>query len=135
MREPAGFLPQWAVSCSTESVRKGDLMSAIAKALWNDENGVILSAELVLVGTILVLGVIVGLVELQCAVVGELSDLGDSIGNFDQTYVTSGIRSLKVNGGIKGLSAGSAYWDAADECDCNLIIVCDNTFGGGEKVH
>lgn len=110
-------------------------MSAIAKALWNDENGVILSAELVLVGTILVLGVIVGLVELQCAVVGELSDLGDSIGNFDQTYVTSGIRSLKVNGGIKGLSAGSAYWDAADECDCNLIIVCDNTFGGGEKVH
>ena len=33
------------------------------KNLWNDESGVILSAEIVLVGTILVLGMIVGLVE------------------------------------------------------------------------
>jgi hypothetical protein len=35
------------------------------KALWNDEAGVIVSAEIVLVGTILVLGMITGLVELQ----------------------------------------------------------------------
>ncbi len=48
-------------------------------ALWDDEDGVILSAELVLIGTILILGMIVGLVGLQTAVVAELSDLGNSI--------------------------------------------------------
>ena len=56
------------------------------KSLWNDECGVILSAELVLIATILVLGMVVGLVELQCAVVAELSDLGDAFGNLDRFY-------------------------------------------------
>ena len=55
------------------------------KSLWNDEAGIILSAEIVLIGTILVLGMLVGLVELQCAVDAELSDLSSSIGNLDQS--------------------------------------------------
>ena len=101
------------------------------KNLWNDESGVILSAEIVLMGTILVLGMIVGLVELQVAVVGELSDLGDAVGNLDQSYRTSGILSLKNReGGIKALTSGAYYRDRPDECDCNAIIVC---IGGGEK--
>jgi hypothetical protein len=37
----------------------------ILNALKNDENGFVVSAELVLVGTILVLGMIVGLTELS----------------------------------------------------------------------
>jgi len=105
----------------------------VMQRLWRDEEGVILSAELVLIGTILVIGMIVGLVELQCAVVGELSDLGDAIGNLDQSYQTSGIRSNKTNGGTKALTAGAAYNDAADECDCNVIVVCDDALGQGEK--
>jgi len=103
------------------------------KSLWNDENGVILSAELVLIGTILIIGMIVGLVELQCAVVGELSDLGDAIGNLDQSYTTSGLRSLKSSGGTKAATYGASYRDQADEGDCNQIIVCDDSLGRGEK--
>ena len=49
------------------------------KTLWNDESGVIVSAEIVLVGTILVLGMITGLVELQAAVIYELTDLSDAL--------------------------------------------------------
>ena len=105
----------------------------ILQSLWSDESGVILSAELVLIGTILVIGMIVGLVELQCAVVGELSDLGDAIGNLDQSYQTSGIRSNKTNGGTKAFSAGASYRDSQDECDCNVIIVCDDSLSQGEK--
>ena len=45
------------------------------KNFLNDENGVIVSAEIVLVATILVLGMVVGLAELQSAIVGELSDV------------------------------------------------------------
>ncbi|MFM7057308.1 MAG: hypothetical protein ACKO2P_10340, partial [Planctomycetota bacterium] len=66
------------------------------KNFINDESGVILSAELVLVGTILVLGMIVGLVELQCSIIGELSDLSSALGNVDQSYSTSGFISYKA---------------------------------------
>jgi hypothetical protein len=106
--------------------------SLLAK-LWQDDAGVILSAEIVLVATILVIGMIVGLVELQCAVVGELSDLGDAIGNLDQSYTTSGITSMKTSGGIKASTSGARYSDRADECDCNSIIVCDSATSQGEK--
>lgn len=103
------------------------------KALWNDEAGIILSAELVLIATILVLGLVVGLVELQCAVVGELSDLGDAFGNLSQSFKTSGIRSVKNSGGIKAETLGASYVDVADTCDCNTIIVCAAVLDGGEK--
>ncbi|MBL8815560.1 MAG: hypothetical protein JNL58_05990 [Planctomyces sp.] len=103
------------------------------KSIWNDEAGVVLSAELVLIGTILVIGMIVGLVELQCAVVGELSDLGDAIGNLDQSYVTSGLASYKSHGSVKARTNGGMYSDKPDTCDCNAIIVCDPSTSGGEK--
>lgn len=103
------------------------------KRLWDDECGVILSAELVLIGTILVIGMIVGLVELQCAVVGELSDLGDAIGNLDQNYKISGLTSYKSAGSIKAATAGSRFSDAPDEGDCNTIVVCDDASSHGEK--
>lgn len=101
--------------------------------LWNDEAGVILSAEIVLIGTILVIGMIVGLVELQCSVVAELSDLGDAIGNIDQSYVTSGIISFKQGYDIKAATAGAKFRDFPDECDCNSVVVCADALQEGEK--
>lgn len=100
------------------------------KSLWNDEAGVILSAELVLIGTILVLGMIVGLVELQCSIVAELSDLSSAFGNLNQSYETSGFGSTKGAGaGFKARTFGAAYTDRADTCDCdaNLSIQCGDT--------
>ncbi|MDG2128400.1 MAG: hypothetical protein P8K08_10440 [Fuerstiella sp.] len=55
------------------------------KTLRNDEDGVIMSAEIGLIGTILVIGMIASPVELQVAVAVGLSDLGDAIGNLDQS--------------------------------------------------
>ncbi len=96
------------------------------KTLWNDEAGVILSAELVLIATILVLGMIVGLVELQCSIVAELSDLGSAFGNLNQSYNISGFASSKGGNQFKARTHGAAYTDQADTCDCdqNLSIVC-----------
>ena len=104
------------------------------KTLWNDESGVILSAELVLISTILVLGMVAGLVELQCAVVAELSDLSSAFGNLDQSYQTSGFISNK-NGTVcesKARTKGAAYRDNKDTCDCdgNFAIICAD---GGEE--
>lgn len=102
------------------------------KALWNDEAGVILSAELVLVTTILVLGMVVGLVEVQCAIVGELSDLASAYGNLSQAYNISGFGSDKGPGDFKARTFGAVYNDEPDTCDCdeNLTILC---FDPGEK--
>lgn len=94
-------------------------------ALWNDEAGVILSAEIVLVGTILVIGMIVGLVELQCSVVDELNDLGEAIGSANQSYTTSSVLSLKKDGDVKAATAGFSFRDRVDSCDGNeCAIIC-----------
>ena len=98
------------------------------KSLWNDECGVILSAELVLIATILVLGMIVGLVELQCSIVAELSDLSSAFGNLDQSYQVSGFASYKSSGRAKARTNGASYSDRADICDCdgNMSIICND---------
>ncbi len=98
------------------------------KSLWNDECGVILSAELVLIATILVLGMVVGLVELQCSIVAELSDLSSAFGNLDQSYQVSGFASYKSAGNTKARTYGAQYNDLADMCDCdqNMAILCND---------
>lgn len=104
------------------------------KTLWNDELGFIVSAELVLVATILVIGVIVGLVSVQCSVVAELNDVGDAIGSMNQSFSTSGFRAQKDGGGNKARTFGSEFEDAVDTCDndsCGSLLVCDD---GDEQV-
>jgi hypothetical protein len=89
-------------------------------ALKNDNNGFIVSAELVLVGTITVLGMIVGLTELSYGVNEELEDLGSAIGNINQTYY------FTLACGKKGEVVGSTNLDFVDECDNSCDITCDS---------
>jgi len=91
----------------------------ILNALKNDENGFVVSGELVLVGTILVLGMIVGLSELSYGVNEELEDLGSAIGAVNQSYQFSLAR------GHKGGVVGSKNVDYVDECDSACDIRCD----------
>ena len=92
----------------------------ILNALKNDENGFIVSAELVLVGTILVLGMIVGLTELSFNVNQELEDIGSAIGGINQTYYYT------LASGKKGEAVGSTFLDFEDECDNACNISCDS---------
>lgn len=92
------------------------------RTLIQDEAGFIVSAELVLVATILVIGLIVGLSEVQHAVVAELNDVGDAIGSLHQGYYFTGFTALKSNGsgtGVKSFTRGSSFTDTADDCDNN----------------
>ena len=77
---------------------------------WNDESGFIVSAELVLVATIVVIGLLVGLVEVQWGVVGELNDVGDAIGSLNQSFQFCGFSVVKTQGTaarIKALNVAS----------------------------
>lgn len=79
--------------------------------LWRDDLGFIISAELVLIATILVIGMIVGLVSLRDQVVQELGDVGAAFSQLVQSYSFSGIT------GHTSSTAGSAFLDYSDVCD------------------
>ncbi|MEQ8851456.1 hypothetical protein [Gimesia sp.] len=81
---------------------------------WNDEAGFVVSSELVLIGTILVLGVVVGLATVRDQVVQELGDLALAISNINQSYSFSG-----VTGHTSSVS-GSQFVDQTDFCDTNV---------------
>ncbi|KAA0133557.1 hypothetical protein FYZ48_22320 [Gimesia chilikensis] len=91
------------------------------KALWNEEHGFVISAELVLVMTIAVLAMIVGLSEVAVAVNTELNDISNAIGSLNQSYAYTGF--LGSGGKTKSGYTGSSFIDATDDCDLNTT--CD----------
>lgn len=85
----------------------------LVNELFNDEAGFVVSSELVLIGTILVIGMITGLATLRDGVIQELADLSLAIGTVSQTY--------QFNGVIAHTSAtnGSTFVDQTDYCETN----------------
>ena len=96
------------------------------KQLLNDEGGFIISAELVLVATLCVIGLVVGLSEVQHAINAELNDVGNAIGKLNQSYFFSGFHKIDFGGVTHAATFGSVYVDEADDCDCNTCdMACD----------
>lgn len=81
------------------------------RRLWKDEAGFIVSAELVLCSTILVIGMIVGLVSIRNQVVEELVDVGQAIGCISQSFAYGGIHKPFV-----AFTDGCYFRDIVDFC-------------------
>ena len=81
------------------------------KKLWNDEAGLVLSAELMFVTSIAAIGMIVGLSAARDGVSSELADVGGAINEYNQSYV---IASIVGHGAAV---SGTAYVDDFDYCD------------------
>jgi len=81
------------------------------KKLWMDEAGAVVSAELILILTILVCGIIVGFTTLRDTIVTELADVSNAIGSLNQSYSFGGVI------GHHAQCSGSLWADAADDCD------------------
>lgn len=71
--------------------------------LWRDESGAVLSAEVVLLGTLGVIGATVGLSALSKSVNDELTELAFAIRSLDQSYGYEGMK------GCRAWTAGSSY--------------------------
>ena len=103
------------------------------KSLWQkllaDETGVILSSEIALVGTVGVLGMVVGLEAVTSAVNSELNDFASAIGTLDQTF---NFRSIAKPG--HAFVRGAGFNDRGDFCDCIPLTQTDvfgkTGFGG-----
>ena len=86
-------------------------MSKIVNRFWNESDGAIVSAEIMLVASILVIGVIVGLKSVRDSVVTELADVAQALANIDQSYSYSAIL------GHASESDGASFEDLLDFCD------------------
>ncbi len=87
-------------------------MKTMLKKFWNDEAGFVVTVEMILVATVLVIGLVAGLAMLRDAVLAELGDTAQAFGAMDQSYSVGG-----ANYDAVASSAGSDYLDVADGSD------------------
>lgn len=72
-------------------------MQRLMSRLWQDDGGALISTEFLFVATILILGIITGLVIVRDAVVKELYELAGAIGALNQSYSFSGLSGCHVS--------------------------------------
>lgn len=117
------------LSNTSTDLQKGNRLMTFAFArtlatrFWNDQHGFIVSAELVLVGTIAVLSMVVGLSEVAININNELEDVGSAFGSLSQGYCVQGASGCRAN------INGSCFWDTSDFCDCPNDIQGSNSHG------
>lgn len=104
-------------------------MKSLCCKLWNDNAGFVVSSELVLVATIVVLGMVVGLSEVSHGINQELEDVGSAFGAVNQSFCYRGLS------GHLGDTGGSHFGDYADFCDSANDVVCDQYAAGEMGQH
>lgn len=93
-------------------------MNALLRQLWNDEQGFVVSAELVIVSTVLVTGLTVGLSYVRDGLTGEFKEIGDAFRSLDQTYYYSGFQGCRQsNNRPMSFVSGSRFCNRKQGCD------------------
>lgn len=102
----------------------------LVKRLMRDDAGFVVSMELVLIATILVIGMITGLTAVRDAATSEMSDVAGALQDVNQSYQYHGIL------GHSAAVAGSDFIDQTDYCDSpgaaantidNCIVISSGT--------
>jgi hypothetical protein len=83
----------------------------MARFIRKSQKGFIVTIELLLLATILVIGLIVGMVSLRDSVLAELSDLSEAIGALNQGYNILGVNNVANT----AATAGSRWTDDFDQ--------------------
>ena len=96
------------------------------RKLFNDEHGFVVSAELMLVITLMFCAAAVGWAAVRDALVNELNDVSHAIGTVSQSYSVVGLSKLRDDGTYShGQCSGFGFNDTTDDCDCNIITYVD----------
>lgn len=99
-------------------------MKNLVRKLWANEGGFVISVELILIVTILVIGLVSGWTMLRDAVLTELADTAQAVGAIDQSFAVGG-----ANYGPNIASSGSFSWIDAPEGADNLATTVPATSG------
>lgn len=75
--------------------------------------GFVQTAEILLIGTVLAIGLVTGLTKLRDQTVAELSDLGSAVGAIDQSYSIKGATWTNADGSV-AQATGFGFTDAPD---------------------
>lgn len=92
----------------------------------NKKAGFVVTSELLLITTILVIGLIAGWVTVRNSVNAELEDFAESIGDLNQSYAFNGV----LNDNNSASTSGSLFVDAAD---ANAQDSLDGNVNGGAE--
>jgi hypothetical protein len=98
--------------------------------LSRKQAGFVMTTELVLLSTVMVVGLVAGMVTMRDALTAEMEDVAEAIGHLDQTYAFNGI----VNGENTAAIEGSVYGDATDSNagdDVEFTFVAATPLEGG----
>ena len=87
-------------------------MQKMFKLFAKEENGFIISTEMILIATIAVLGLIAGIVEVRDQVVQELGDVSQAVAQLDQSYNYNGVATGDQAGADE--TDGGAFDDGQD---------------------
>jgi hypothetical protein len=91
---------------------------------WTEDDGALISSEVVLIGSMLVVGVVTGATAIRDTVVTEMSDFAAAIGSLNQSYCFGGIR------GHCAWTAGSSFNDRLNVAAvAPQPVVCSEAFG------
>lgn len=96
-----------------ECVSPREVVVNVSRRFCAEDGAFMISTEAVLLGTVAVLGMIVGLAELRNAVVQELGDFSHAVAWISQDFSYSSVVSTNVPGAIE--VAGSSFDDSDDD--------------------
>ncbi len=74
------------------------------------QGGFVMTSELILLSTTLVVGLVIGLTTMRDAVTSEMEDVAEAIGSLDQSYAFDGMINAEGTAEI----SGSGFIDAID---------------------
>ncbi|MBM83116.1 MAG: hypothetical protein CMJ78_21350 [Planctomycetaceae bacterium] len=101
------------------------------RKLWNDELGVVLTAEFILIMTIMVIATVVGISEVAVATSNELNNVSNAIGASNRSYGYTGFSTLTPSGDRQNFSSGATWIDDVDNCGtnhtCDLVRGADSS--------
>lgn len=81
------------------------------QTFWKDDRGLVLSAELIIIVTVVVLGLITGLACVQQALVAEFQDVSGALRGMNQSYGTPQFLGCAKIWGRTSWTAGSRFTD------------------------
>jgi len=93
------------------------------RTLINDESGFVVTAEILVVFTLIFCATVVGFAVVRDSLVHEIHDVSEAIGAVSQSYNVTGLRKARNNGNFHARCSGFGFNDRADDCDCKGITL------------
>ena len=91
----------------------------VAQKLWNDESGLVVSIEMVLLATLIVFGLMAGMAAYRDAIVSEIADSAAAVGSVNQSFEYDEVALSGTFGSIAydARTDGSVFSDELDFCE------------------